>query len=90
MGKTRSPSYPNLDADVVRADRKPFLGFSDNTNLLSWLWAHGIAGFYGGSTQVHLGPGQVVDPVRGLLAAVDAVAVAVGRVELGEAVRGGR
>lgn len=54
----------HLDPEVVRADPKPFLGYSDNTNLLSWLWTHGVAGFYGGSTQVHLGPGPSVDPVH--------------------------
>ncbi len=42
---------------MVRTDPKPFLGYSDNTNLLSWLWTQGVAAFYGGSTQVHLGPG---------------------------------
>jgi muramoyltetrapeptide carboxypeptidase LdcA involved in peptidoglycan recycling len=51
----------HLDPQLVRADPKPFLGCSDNTNLLSWLWTHGVAGFYGGSTQVHLGPGPAVD-----------------------------
>jgi muramoyltetrapeptide carboxypeptidase LdcA involved in peptidoglycan recycling len=55
---------PHLDADLVRADPKPFLGTSDNTNLLNWLWANGVAGFYGGSTQVHLGPGPAVDDVH--------------------------
>jgi muramoyltetrapeptide carboxypeptidase LdcA involved in peptidoglycan recycling len=55
---------PHLDPDVVRADPKPFLGYSDNTNLLNWLWTHGVAGFYGGSTQVHLGPGPAVDEVH--------------------------
>ena len=55
---------PHLDADAVRADPKPFLGYSDNTNLLSWLWQQGVAGFYGGSTQVHLGPGPAVDDVH--------------------------
>jgi muramoyltetrapeptide carboxypeptidase LdcA involved in peptidoglycan recycling len=53
---------PHLDADAARADPKPFLGYSDNTNILSWLWTVGVAGFYGGSTQVHLGPGPGVDP----------------------------
>jgi muramoyltetrapeptide carboxypeptidase LdcA involved in peptidoglycan recycling len=53
---------PHLDADLVRADPKPFLGYSDNTNLLSWLWTSGVAGFYGGSTQVQLGAGPGVDP----------------------------
>ncbi len=55
---------PHLDPDLVRADPKPFLGYSDNTNLLNWLWTHGVAGFYGGSTQVHLGPGPAVDEVH--------------------------
>ncbi len=57
---------PHLDPDVVRADPKPFLGYSDNTNLLNWLWTHGVAGFYGGSTQAHLGPGPAVDEVHAL------------------------
>lgn len=55
---------PHLDPDLVRADPKPFLGTSDNTNLTSWLWSHGVASFYGGSTQVHLGPGPGVDPIH--------------------------
>jgi len=55
---------PHLDPGLVRADPKPFLGYSDNTNLLHWLWTHGVAGFYGGSTQVHLGPGPGVDEVH--------------------------
>lgn len=46
------------------ADPKPFLGYSDNTNILSWLWTQGLSAFYGGSTQVHLGPGPGVDPVH--------------------------
>lgn len=52
---------PHLDPAVVRADPKPFCGYSDNTNILNWLWNQGVAGFYGGSTQVHLGPGPGVD-----------------------------
>lgn len=55
---------PHIDADAVRSDPKPFLGYSDNTNLLHYLWSLGIPGFYGGSTQVHLGPGPGVDPVH--------------------------
>lgn len=51
----------HLDPDVVRADPKPFVGYSDNTNLLNWLWFHGIEGVHGGSTQVHLGPGAAPD-----------------------------
>lgn len=55
---------PHLDPDLVRADPKPFLGYSDNVNVLSWLWTNGVAGFHGGSTQVHLGPGPAVDEVH--------------------------
>lgn len=51
----------HLDRDVVRQHPTRFLGYSDNTNLLNWLWFHGIAGFHGGSTQAHIGPGPSVD-----------------------------
>ncbi|NMM23297.1 MAG: LD-carboxypeptidase [Phycicoccus sp.] len=63
---------PHLDADAARRDPKPFLGTSDNTNLHHWLWANGIASFYGGASQVHLGPGPSVDDihVRSLRAAL--------------------
>lgn len=54
----------HLDAEAARRDPKPFLGYSDNTNLHQWLWDNGIASFYGGSSQVHLGPGSRVDPIH--------------------------
>ncbi len=60
-GEDQITVVPHLDAELVSADPKPFLGYSDNTNILSWLWNNGVAGFYGGSTQVHLGPGPAVD-----------------------------
>ncbi len=52
----------HLDADLLTADPKPFVGYSDNTNIHNWMWRHGVAGFYGGSTQVQLGPGPHADP----------------------------
>jgi muramoyltetrapeptide carboxypeptidase LdcA involved in peptidoglycan recycling len=55
---------PYLDADLVRADPKPFLGYSDNVNLLCWLWEQGIAAFHGGSTQVQIGPGPGLDDLH--------------------------
>lgn len=55
---------PHLDPEPVRADPKAFLGYSDNTNILNWLWTHGVAGFHGGSTQVHLGPGPRIDEIH--------------------------
>jgi muramoyltetrapeptide carboxypeptidase LdcA involved in peptidoglycan recycling len=54
---------PHLDPAPFRADPKPFFGYSDNTNLLNWLWAHGIAGYHGGSTMVHLARGAGLQPV---------------------------
>lgn len=55
---------PHLDASLAVADPKPFVGYSDNTNILNWLWGHGVRGYYGGSTAVHLGPGPAVDDVH--------------------------
>ncbi|MHB1527560.1 MAG: S66 family peptidase [Candidatus Dormibacteria bacterium] len=46
---------PLLDPEVFVANPKPFFGYSDNTNLLNWLWYRGIASYHGGSTMVHLG-----------------------------------
>ncbi len=71
---------PHLDGALVRADPKPFLGYSDNTNLLNWLWSHGVGGFYGGSTQVQLGPGPAVDPVH--VASLRAALLTGGRLEV--------
>ena len=66
---TRSPSSRTSTPTSSRADPKPFLGYSDNTNLLNWLWTNGVAGFYGGSTQVQLGPGPARRPDPRALAA---------------------
>lgn len=55
---------PHLDPALAQADPKPFIGYSDNTNILTWLWGLGIPGFYGGSTAVHLGPGPAVDDIH--------------------------
>src|SRR4051812_25391890 len=54
---------PRLDPTVFRADPKPYFGYSDNTNLLNWLWFHDIASYHGGSTQVHLGRGGGLHPI---------------------------
>ncbi len=65
-GEDQITVIPHLDARHLADDPKPFLGYSDNTNLLNWLWTHGVAGYYGGSTQVQLGPGPHVDPIQEL------------------------
>jgi muramoyltetrapeptide carboxypeptidase LdcA involved in peptidoglycan recycling len=45
---------PHLEPAVFIANLKPFVGYSDNTNLLNWLWNLGVVGYHGGSTMVHL------------------------------------
>jgi len=55
---------PHIDTDLLAANPKPFLGYSDNTNLHTLLWNLGVPSYYGGSTQVHLGPGPHLDDVH--------------------------
>jgi muramoyltetrapeptide carboxypeptidase LdcA involved in peptidoglycan recycling len=62
-GSDQITVLPHLDPALVRADPKPYFGYSDNTNLLNWLWFHGVAAYHGGSTQVHLGRGGAPHPV---------------------------
>ena len=54
---------PHLDPEIAAAHPKPFAGYSDNTNLLNWLWRLGIVSYHGGSTMVHLGRGGEPHPV---------------------------
>lgn len=71
---------PFLDPDVVVANPKPFAGYSDNTNLLNWLWNLGVASYHGGSTMVHLGRGAGLHPVS--VASLRAALLTGGDVEL--------
>ena len=81
-GEDQITVVPHLDPALIRADPKPFLGYSDNTNLLNWLWTNGVAGFYGGSTQVQIGPGPAVDDIHAL--ALRAALLTGGRVQVTE------
>lgn len=81
-GEDQITVIPHLRTGIVRKDPKPFLGYSDNTNLLHWLWSEGVAGFYGGSTQVHLGPGPEIDPCH--LMSLRAALLSGGVIELTE------
>lgn len=63
-GEDQITVVPHLDSSLIVNDPKPFLGYSDNTNVLNWLWTNGVCGYYGGSTQVQLGPGPGVDPIH--------------------------
>ncbi|AIR97779.1 peptidase [Streptomyces glaucescens] len=63
---------PLLDRELIRARPKPFIGMSDNTNLLAFLRNTGIVGYHGASVMVELGrPGamnpQTADSLRAAL-----------------------
>jgi len=53
-GNDQITVLPLLDPGIFAANPKAFFGYSDNTNLLNWLWNLGVAGYHGGSTMVHL------------------------------------
>lgn len=71
---------PHIDAAVLAGNPKPFLGYSDNTNLHNLAWDLGVSSFYGGSTQVHLGPGPYLDDIH--LRSLRAALLDGGTVEL--------
>ncbi|MGW6913924.1 S66 family peptidase [Kitasatospora sp. NPDC054939] len=54
---------PHLDRELLRANPKPFFGYSDNTNLLLFLRSLGIVGFHGGSVMVELGRPGALNPL---------------------------
>jgi muramoyltetrapeptide carboxypeptidase LdcA involved in peptidoglycan recycling len=54
---------PHLDADLLRANPKPFFGYSDNTCLLAYLWQLGIVACHGGCVMVQFGRPGAMHPV---------------------------
>ncbi|MEV0291529.1 MULTISPECIES: S66 peptidase family protein [unclassified Kribbella] len=52
----------HLDPEVFRANPKPFFGYSDNTNLLNFLYFHGLPAYHGGSVMVQFGRGGAMHP----------------------------
>jgi muramoyltetrapeptide carboxypeptidase LdcA involved in peptidoglycan recycling len=54
---------PHLDRDLIAANPKPFFGYSDNTNLLIYLWNAGVVGYHGGSVMYHLGRPVAMHPL---------------------------
>ncbi|PZF91466.1 S66 family peptidase [Micromonospora deserti] len=63
---------PHVDDAVLRANPKPYFGYSDNTNVLNHLHRLGVVAYHGGSVLVHLGrPGAphplTVDSLRAAL-----------------------
>ncbi|MGN9807993.1 S66 family peptidase [Micromonospora sp. BQ11] len=54
---------PYLDDEVLRANPKPYFGYSDNTNVLNHLHRLGMVSYHGGSVLVHLGRPGRLDPL---------------------------
>jgi muramoyltetrapeptide carboxypeptidase LdcA involved in peptidoglycan recycling len=54
---------PHLDRDLIRANPKPFFGYSDNTNLLLFLRDLGIVSYHGASVMVELGRPVAMHPM---------------------------
>ncbi|GHO50219.1 S66 family peptidase [Ktedonospora formicarum] len=50
-----------LDPEVLRAHPKPFLGYSDATNLHFYLWNLGIVSYYGGAIMTQFGRYYAMD-----------------------------
>jgi muramoyltetrapeptide carboxypeptidase LdcA involved in peptidoglycan recycling len=54
---------PYLDRELLRANPKPFFGYSDNTNLLVFLSNLGLVGYHGGSVMVEFGRPASMHPL---------------------------
>ncbi|MGW4696483.1 S66 family peptidase [Kitasatospora cineracea] len=54
---------PHLDAELIRANPKPFFGYSDNTNLLDFLHRQGIVAYHGAAVMTQLGRPRAVHPL---------------------------
>ncbi|WP_404816070.1 S66 peptidase family protein [Streptomyces thermolineatus] len=54
---------PLLDRELIRANPKPFFGYSDNTNLLLLLRNLGIVGYHGACVMTELGRPHSLHPM---------------------------
>lgn len=62
-GEDQITVLPHLDSDTITTNPKAYFGYSDNTNILNYLWNLDIASYHGGSTLVHLARPGGVHPV---------------------------
>jgi muramoyltetrapeptide carboxypeptidase LdcA involved in peptidoglycan recycling len=53
----------HLDRELIKANPKPFFGWSDNTNFLVYLWNSGIVGYYGGAVMAEFGRPVAMHPL---------------------------
>ena len=61
-GNDQSRILPYLDKEIIQANPKPFLGYSDCTNLHLFLWNFGITSYYGGAVMTQFAMGGGMDP----------------------------
>ena len=62
-GEDQITVLPHLDADLLRANPKPFFGYSDATNLLTYLHTFGIVGYHGGAIMTQYGRAGALHPL---------------------------
>jgi muramoyltetrapeptide carboxypeptidase LdcA involved in peptidoglycan recycling len=63
-GSDQITLLPFLDREIISANPKAIFGYSDNTNLLNFLWNLGLSSYHGGSSLVHLARPGGVHPVH--------------------------
>jgi muramoyltetrapeptide carboxypeptidase LdcA involved in peptidoglycan recycling len=61
-GEDQITVLKHLDAELFRANPKPFFGYSDNTNLLNYLHGLDLVGYHGGSVMVQFGRSGAMHP----------------------------
>lgn len=54
---------PYLDEELLASNPKPFFGFSDNVNLMLYLWNLGLVSYHGGAVMVQFGRPGSMQPV---------------------------
>lgn len=52
----------HLDPAALAENQKPFFGYSDNTNLLLYLWNLGLVSYHGGAIMVQFGRAGSMNP----------------------------
>lgn len=79
-GEDEITVLPHLDPDVLAANPKPFLGFSDNTCLLAYLYELGVVGYHGGHVMNAFGRSGRMHPI--VEASLRAALLTTGEYEL--------
>jgi muramoyltetrapeptide carboxypeptidase LdcA involved in peptidoglycan recycling len=62
-GESQITVLPHLDAELLRANPKPFFGYSDATNLLTYLHTLGIVAYHGGAVMTQYGRAGAMHPL---------------------------